>query len=226
MTATPPDSPEFICKIDLLNTQNQAASRTTYLSKSESMASKKPTHRCQFCSKPFAIQRALNHHISASKTCYKEWRKGLVRNEQPSLKRPCRNSPSMDDIFDGFDTQDVDDFVPPPPPGTPPHLTGRRVTVDNAAYPTTNMDRFVEPYPGDAGQGIRKSKTRFEKWLEIQDIEGTDPWQPFASKEEWALTRWLMNNVGQKSTDEYLKLPIVHEVVLYIKNACTHTEFY
>ena len=108
------------CKIDLLSTQNQLASRTTYLSKSESMASKKPTHRCQFCSKPFAIQRALNHHILASKTCYKEWRKGLVRNEQPSLKRPCRNSPSMDDIFDGFDTQDVDDFVPPPPPGTPP----------------------------------------------------------------------------------------------------------
>ena len=88
------------------------------------------------------------------------------------------------------------------------------------------MDCFIEAYPGDAGQGIQKSKTRFEKWLEIQDIEGTDPWQPFASKEEWALTRWLMNNVGQKSTNEYLKLPIVHEVVLYIKNACTHTEFY
>ena len=45
----------------------------------------------------------------------------------------------------------------------PPHLTGRQVTVDDAAYPTTNMDRFVEPYPSDAGQGIRKSKTRFEK---------------------------------------------------------------
>jgi hypothetical protein len=126
----------------------------------------------------------------------------------------------MDDILEEFYTQNVDDFVPPPSPRTPPatpNPTSRRPTVEDAAYPTTNMDRFVEPYPGDAGQGIQRSKTRFEKWLEMHEAEGRDPWEPFASKEEWALTGWLMKNVGQKSTDEYLKLPIVcepREVVL------------
>ena len=33
-------------------------------------------------------------------------------------------------------------------------------------------------------------------------------WELFASKEEWDLTKWLVKNVGQKSTDEFLKLQI------------------
>jgi hypothetical protein len=112
---------------------------------------------------------------------------------------------------DNLDTNIVDDyFVPRSPP--------RPVTIeedDNEegfTYPSTNTDRFVEPYPGNAGKGIRKSKTRFEKWQEIQQDEGKKPWEPFASKDEWELAGWLLKNVGQKSTDEYLKLQIVREV--------------
>jgi hypothetical protein len=185
------------------------------------MVPKKTPHRCPFCEKPFETPRALNHHISALKSCYKEWRKNLVRLEHLSPKRPRRNSPitleggpeSLD--LEAVDTRIVDDFdfVPPSPP--------RRATVEDndneqrntylRETSTTQMDRFVEPYPGDAGQGLRKSKTRFEKWLEIQEAEGKKPWDPFASKEEWALTGWLIKNVGQKSTDEYLKLQIVSE---------------
>ena len=63
----------------------------------------------------------------------------------------------MEDILEEFYTQNVDDFIPPPSPGTPPatpNPTTRRPTVEDAAYPTTNMDRFIEPYPDDAGQGI------------------------------------------------------------------------
>lgn len=129
----------------------------------------------------------------------------------------------MDDILEELNTQniDLDDFVPPRPPEIPPIVSSRQAPVQSTAYPTTNMDRFVEPYPGDAGQGIQKSETRFEKWLEIQEMEGRDPWEPFASKKEWALTEWLMKNVGQRSTDEYLKLPIVCEVV-FKKITCTH----
>lgn len=169
-----------------------------------------PTHRCQFCGRSFKTPRALNHHISASKACYKEWRKELVRNEQPSPKRPRRNSPRRpedSDSLDEFDFEVVDDFVPPSPP--------RRATVDDDSdeegntYLTTETYRFVESYPGDAGQGLRKSKTRFEELLEIQEGEGKKPWEPFASKEEWALSGWLIKHVGQKSTDEYLKLQIV-----------------
>jgi hypothetical protein len=96
---------------------------------------------------------------------------------------------------------DVDEFVPPPPPDDEEENT----------YPTTNMNHFVEPYPDNASHGMRKSKTRFKKWLEIQQGEGKKPWEPFSGEEEWALLRWLIKNVGQKSTDEYLKLQIVCE---------------
>jgi hypothetical protein len=47
------------------------------------------------------------------------------------------------------------------------------------------MDRFIEAYIGDAGQGLRKSKTRFEEWLAVQEDVGLKPWEPFASRGEW-----------------------------------------
>ena len=40
-------------------------------------------------------------------------------------------------------------------------------------------------------------------------MEGLDPWAPFSNEEEWQLARWLMKNVGQSKTDEFLRLPIV-----------------
>ena len=83
-------------------------------------------------------------------------------------------------------------------------------------YMTTKTDHFVESYPGDAGQGLRKSKTRFEEWLEIQEAEGLKPWEPFSSKGEWELAKWLIKNVGQKSTDEFLKLQMVCEIYVWI----------
>jgi hypothetical protein len=76
---------------------------------------------------------------------------------------------------------------------------------DNLATPM----RYVEAFPGPAGVPLRTEKTRFENLLEIQRLEGKDPWYPFASRREWGLVEWLMKNVGQKSTDEYLQLPIV-----------------
>jgi hypothetical protein len=115
------------------------------------------------------------------------------------------------DILEEYHTEMVDDFMLPSPP--------RRATVedddeedDEITYRNNKLDRYIEPYPGEAGQGMRTSKTRFEEWLRQQEIEGKKPWEPFASKEEWDLTRWLIKNVGQKSTDDFLKLPIVSEV--------------
>lgn len=105
-----------------------------------------------------------------------------------------------------LDTTLVDDFRPPTPP--------RGVSVeeeieDGDTYAVSKVERFIESYPGDAGQGIRKSKTRFEEWFENQKEEQKIPWDPFANEEEWALSRWLIKNAGQRSTDDFLKLPFV-----------------
>ena len=111
------------------------------------------------------------------------------------------------DCLEDYNPELVDDFIPPSPP--------RRATVedvcedDENTYRTACIEHYIEPYPGEAGQGRHILKTRFEVWLEEQEAEGKNPWEPFASKEEWALTQWLMKNVGQKATDEYLNLSIV-----------------
>jgi hypothetical protein len=107
------------------------------------------------------------------------------------------------------DTNIVDDFTLPSPPTIP---SVEEDEEGDSTYLTTSTDRFIESYPGDAGQGMRKTKTRFEELLIMQEAEGKKPWEPFASEEEWDLTKWLIKNVGQRSTDEYLKLPIVSEI--------------
>ena len=137
-----------------------------------------------------------------------------MRNEQPSPKRQKGNS-SMG-LVEGVDdlevnTDNVEDFVMDFPPV-------EREVVDNNGheagntYQTMDVDRFIESYPGDAGQVIEKSKTRFEEWFENQRNEQKIQWDPFASEEEWALCMWLIKNVGQKSTDDFLKLPIVSKI--------------
>ena len=111
------------------------------------------------------------------------------------------------DYLEDYNLELVDDFIPPSPP--------RRATVediwddDEIIYGTAPIEHYVEPYPGEAGQGMHISKMQFKIWLEEQEVEGKNPWEPFVSKEEWVLTQWLIKNVGQKATDEYLNLPIV-----------------
>ena len=44
---------------------------------------------------------------------------------------------------------------------------------------------FIESYHGEADNGLRKSKTQFEIWLQNQREEGKNLWDPFASEQEW-----------------------------------------
>ncbi|KAF8889384.1 hypothetical protein BD779DRAFT_1671930 [Infundibulicybe gibba] len=68
--------------------------------------------------------------------------------------------------------------------------------------------RYVESFPRPVATPIHASKvkTKFEILLEDQTRANEDQWGPFASQEEWDLAVWLMKNVGQRSTDEFLKL--------------------
>ena len=117
------------------------------------------------------------------------------------------------------DTSDCDTAVWPLPVS---HPTPRMPSVEEVeeeqenSYRTSKTARFIESYPGDAGKGLRKSKTRFEIWLENQRGEEKNLWAPFTSEQEWALAIWLMKNVGQKSADKFLKLQIVSILCLLL----------
>jgi hypothetical protein len=70
-----------------------------------------------------------------------------------------------------------DDFVMPPSP-TRHSVDEEEDGGGGVTYPTSVHERYIELYPGDAGKGLRQSKTQFEVWLENQKkrrkkIDGT-----------------------------------------------------
>jgi len=125
----------------------------------------------------------------------------------------------------------ADDFVPPEP-DTPP--ISKRVCIeeieDEDAPGKPCYARFVQPYPRPVAEPLlnwkgepMKRKTKFESLLEEQRVEGKQPWEPFASREEWELATWLITNMGQKATDDYLKLRNMSKRSPFLMSALTFT---
>ncbi|KAJ6452581.1 hypothetical protein C8R45DRAFT_1193590 [Mycena sanguinolenta] len=54
-----------------------------------------------------------------------------------------------------------------------------------------------------------------------QQVEGRSEFSPFAGGDEWALARWLLKNVTQTATDEYLALPTTKKANLSFHNNWT-----
>lgn len=172
--------------------------------------------RCQFCKKSFPSQRGVNQHISASINCLNEWHQDIVRkDDNPSPKRRRTNSPNPSvSLLDDRDLPDLTYNFDDNRLGA--HL-GDADDRDERNVHLAKLRRYIEPFPGPAGDALRREKTRFEILKENQLLDGKPPWEPFASREEWGLVQWLMTNVGQGSTDEYLKLPIVSGYFCSIK---------
>jgi len=73
-----------------------------------------------------------------------------------------------------------------------------------------SQSRYRRGYPvGYAPEILGEGKTKFKIWQEEQRLHGENEWAPFHNQKEWDLAQWLIRNVRQKSTDEFLKLPIV-----------------
>lgn len=75
------------------------------------------------------------------------------------------------------------------------------------------MSRFYEYVMAEleAGKAYKKEETRFERWKREGEELGRCPWEPFASRAEWELARWLAKNVGQNQIEEFLKLEMVSQ---------------
>lgn len=170
---------------------------------------------------------AVNQHISQTATCRQAWEKELTsRGRQPSRRSTTTNAGSTPASDPESDTLDVEmenageDFEPQVhEPPTPPEVLlpepaprkRRRVEIEEVedVDDPRKQTRWAQSYPGNVATPLRQEKTRFEAWHEAQSVEGKSEWAPFDSQEEWDLAQWLMKNVGQKSIDQYLKLPIV-----------------
>ena len=56
---------------------------------------------------------------------------------------------------------------------------------------------------------MQQGETQFEKWEREDKAEKRDPWSPFASRDEWDLSRFMVKNMGQNKIEEFLGLGMV-----------------
>jgi hypothetical protein len=67
--------------------------------------------------------------------------------------------------------------------------------------------RWIENYPEPAATTHGQDSSKFESLRKDQIAEGSAPWYPFESEEEWELGRWLMTSgISHKQIDSFLKL--------------------
>ena len=185
--------------------------------------------RCPYCSKALPSQNAVRLHVAATLSCNETWKKQFslktaIPSQQLPLKTVDENSSSAPWNLSNSPTDDeietiAENFNLPSTPSTPPEAIHEDITSLVSSGPNdfeaeVQGHRFSEPYPRSIANPIGYQTTRFEMLREEAKTNGKQPWEPFSSQDEWELARWLINNVNQKATDKYLKLPMVSEIML------------
>jgi hypothetical protein len=130
----------------------------------------------------------------------------------------------LDEDFEPFVPSSKHIDSPEPEPAENQHQSKRaRVeeVEDEETYP-----RYVKEFPTRAEE-LGDGKMAFEEIFEDQSAKGESPWAPFTDKDEWELARWLVKNVNQRATEEFLKMPGVsvstdksHDMKIYQVRTC------
>ena len=183
------------------------------------------TAHCPYCSKPLPSQNAVRLHISSTLPCNKAWKKQFSQENtklsQPlPLKTPVVNfplSPLNRPNSPGDDKMETiaDNFHLPGSTITPTESIAEDHTRPSLPANDHDVEEEVQglcfslPYPCSIANPIGFRKTRFEEQRDHDFMNGKQPWQLFSSQDECELVKWLINNVNQKATEKYLKLPIV-----------------
>lgn len=110
--------------------------------------------------------------------------------------------------MDSFDFDDST-FIPsdrrPRSPDSVSEPQSKRVRVEEVED-EDSCQRWAREFPGRAGEVLGESKTVYEEIRENQEAMKESPYAPFIDDEEWDLARWLMKNVNQTATEEFLKM--------------------
>ncbi|KAG6904928.1 hypothetical protein DXG01_006172, partial [Tephrocybe rancida] len=173
--------------------------------------------QCPYCRVTKPSLQSMNMHMFRAKACYQKWQDALVAQFDvppptgPRQKKSLSHEASP--ITNDEITMDIQEDYQLPPEPEEIHQSQQPYVeeVEDEGEPPVGprCERYIHEYPRPAGQWIRRAKTAFENLADSQAKEGKERWELFESEEEWELVTWLMKHVGQKSTDEYLKLPIV-----------------
>lgn len=170
--------------------------------------------RCEHCTGRFRTDLKLAQHIGHRKDCEAYYNTQSDKN--PRINEDNTGIPSNDEHRTD---------ASPPSPGLvtidfePPTLhipTLRRspsvlFDVEDQECVINATQIYARSYPrsGQAGEVLGTGATPFEQLRESRERAGQSHWAPFDSQEEYDLAEWLVRNVNQRATDEFLKLPIV-----------------
>lgn len=112
----------------------------------------------------------------------------------------------------------MEDSYAPNPPIDETTTRSRHASVEDvpdegedSTQPSVYARRFHRYFAetAKAGEVLRQSETMFEKWEREDRAAAREPWSPFASRDEWYLTRFMVKNLGQNATEEFLHLGLV-----------------
>lgn len=173
-------------------------------------------HRCGFCRKKLPSAKGVTIHIQKTLECRRRWELELDAQPAQSLLGRLDAAASHKSA-----TTTYDEDIPCGEPEVPMHDSISAMHEQPRPNPTSSastsqetlderyLQRFVQIYPGEAAEIVRKGTSAFEQWRRENVREERTRWYPFASKEEWELAAWLAENVGQNKIEEFLKLEMV-----------------
>ncbi|KAH7917273.1 hypothetical protein BV22DRAFT_1135543 [Leucogyrophana mollusca] len=194
---------------------------------------------CGHCGKSLPTSARVKQHISNTPAC-REKRDRQANQRIHALEQllwlkrhqgghavEANTHADGNDIIpdDGLELAQAADMMPPFIPN--PHHQRHEIAVPRDPTPppdkracveeveddeASGIRRFVQVFPDDrAAEVLGMGETVFKQLQKHQEADGVGPFGPFADSEEWGLAQWLVKNVNQHATEEYLKLPITRE---------------
>ncbi|THH17858.1 hypothetical protein EUX98_g9049 [Antrodiella citrinella] len=173
---------------------------------------------CRNCDINCVSKRGLRQHIDRIAICREFYRKSqreLIlqhRNQQsPPANVAGHPSPPNSPIHPA----PFDHDSPPPDPPSPSQ--SRRATVEDIEDESESQTgseadrndpnrRFTALFPAAARAGWPVSTEKYATSFEMYQEANEGLYGPFEDEDDWELGRFLMDNLGQKKTDEFLRL--------------------
>jgi hypothetical protein len=170
-------------------------------------------NQCDNCGQAFPTRNGVRRHIGHSPHC----KAAILRNS--TARHAARRAEDIEILADdGGYHQGVQTHADTDIPDldiNPEILSGHEGGLtDQRDHAHVDMNpRYVRKYDeGHAANVSGSAKTAFESMKDSQDASGQGAYAPFKDRGEWELAAWLVKNVNQRGTDEFLKLPIVSHV--------------
>lgn len=171
-------------------------------------------NRCDNCGQAFPTQNGVRCHIGHSPLCQAAALQNSINQHSTSTRRAEDIDSEVLATNDGESrqpegVQDLD-INPDIFSGLEGGFTDQQDHTHTETHP-----RYARKYDeGHAANVLGSAKTAFESMKDLQEASGHGAYAPFKDRSEWELAKWLVQNVNQRATDEFLKLSIVSHVHL------------